>query len=956
MDQDGTRATAPSNYLTRSLAPVRCERDDGHITAVEAVSPGAQVMFLDRLRERDQIDHVLASAAQGMSAVLVLQGEAGAGKTALLDYAIDSAGDLDVIRLVGIESEAELGFAALHQLLLPYLGDLDSLPARLRQALATAFGLSDGGPPDRFLVGLASLTLLSGAATARSLLCVVDDAQWLDQESAGVLAFVARRLHADGIGMLFAVRDPSSRRVSLDGLPSLRVPGLRPADARQLLASATADTVNNEVSDQIIARTRGNPLALIELGRELAPGQLTGEISLPEPLPLGQSLQARFLSQVRRLPAATQVLLLTAAADPTGDPALLWRAGQHLGFGTQAAGPAEADELVTIGPSLRFRHPLVRSAIYHGATIRDRQRVHQALAEATDPASGADLRAWHRSEAATEPEEAIAAELEQAAERARKRGGWAATAAYLTRSAALTPDAAERLRRVLAAAQAENTAGAALRAQTLLDSVAGDLDDPHQRIAAQRLQGAIHYALMQPAKTAAILLDAARQIAPVDAGQARDALLDALAASRVSGRLAANGAAGADIARAVRSMPPAPQSAGSIGDLLLDGDTALLLDGHEAAAPQLRRAVTILQEAPMDSADLLTWTGIGCWAAGALGDDTALYSLGSRLEAQAREQGAVPALSNALIFTGTSALFAGALGQARAHFTEREAIEESRGDDCGVGEVLVLAWQGVVTETRTQAAAAARVATENGLGWKLVWLEYALAVLELGRGHYEQALASAPYGYDENVILSAFALPDLIEAAVRCGQLDFARDALDRVGRRAAASPTPLALGLLARSRALLTEGPDAEALYQEAITHLGQAQGVSNLARAHLLYGEWLRRDKRRRDAREHLRAAHGMFETMGAGAFAERARLELAATGQTARKRAPGHNGDLTAQEFQVAVLAAAGSTNLEIAEQLFISPKTVDYHLGKVFRKVGVGSRRQLANVPLDRPRDD
>jgi DNA-binding CsgD family transcriptional regulator len=907
-------------------------------------------MFLDRLSERAQIDHVLVSAGQGMSAVLVLQGEAGAGKTALLDYAIDSAGDLDVIRLVGIESEAELGFAALHQLLLPYLGRLDSLPAPLRQALATAFGIREGGPPDRFLVGLASLTLLSGAATARPLLCVVDDAQWLDQESAGVLAFVARRLHADGIGMLFAVRDPSNRHVSLDGLPSLRVSGLRPAEARQLLASATADTVNSEVSEQIITQTSGNPLALIELGRELAPGQLTGEISLPEPLPVGRSLQARFLSQVRRLPAATQVLLLTAAADPTGEPALVWRAGQHLGFGTQAAGPAEADELVTIGPTLTFRHPLVRSAIYHGATIRDRQRVHQALAEATDPASGADLRAWHRSEATTGPDEAVAAELEQAAGRARSRGGWAATADYLTRSAALTPDAAERLRRVLAAAQAENTAGASLRAQALLDSVAGDLDDPHQRIVAQRLQGAIYYALMQPAKTAAILLDAARQIAPVDAGQARDALLDALAASRVSGRLAATGASGADIARAVRSMPQAPRSAGSIGDLLLDADTTLLLDGHEAAASQLSRAVALLREAPMESADLLTWTGIGCWAAGALGDDVALYSLGSRLEAQAREQGAVPALSNALIFTGTSELFAGALGRARALFTEREAIEEARGDDCGVGEVLVLAWQGQVSDTRTQAVAAARVATESGLGWKLVWLEYALAVLELGLGHYEQALASAPYGYDENVILSAFALPDLIEAAVRCGQLDFARDALDRVGRRAAASPTPLSLGLLARSRALLAEGPDAEPFYQEAITHLRHVRGVSHLARTHLLYGEWLRRDKRRRDAREHLRAAHSMFETMGAGAFAERARLELAATGQTARKRTPGHNGDLTPQELQVAVLAAAGSTNPEIAAQLFISPKTVDYHLGKVFRKVGVGSRRQLASVPL------
>jgi DNA-binding CsgD family transcriptional regulator len=457
---------------------------------------------------------------------------------------------------------------------------------------------------------------------------------------------------------------------------------------------------------------------------------------------------------------------------------------------------------------------------------------------------------------------------------------------------------------------------------------------------------------MQPAKTASILLDAARQIAPVDVGQARNALLDALAASLLSGRLAAVGATRVDIARAVRSMPQSP-SAGSIGDLLLDADTALLLDGRQAAAPALSRAVDALQQTPLESADLLTWTGIGCWAAGALNDDGALYSLANRLEAQARDQAAVPTLSVALTLTGTSELFAGDLGRARVLFTEREAIEGARGEECGVGEAMVLAWQGQVSDARTRVAAAVRSATKCGLGWKLVYLEYALAVLELGQGHYEEALAAAPHGYDESMILSCFALPDLIEAAARCGEWALARDVLDRVEGRAAASPTPLALGLLARSRALLADGPDAEALFQEAISHLGHARGTGHLARGHLLYGEWLRREKRRRDAREHLRAAYGMFEAMGAGCFAERARLELAATGETARKRDPGWHGDLTPQELQVAVLAAAGSTNPEIAAQLFISPKTVDYHLGKVFRKLGVSSRRQLAGVPLGRP---
>ena len=571
-------------------------------------------MLLDRLDERAQIDHVLASAAEGMSAVLVLRGETGTGKTALLDYAVESATDLGVVRIVGIESEAELGFAALHQLLVPYLGDLESLPGPLRQALATAFGIRAGGPPDRFLVGLASLTLLSAAATGRPLLCVIDDAQWLDQESAEVLAFVARRLYADAVGMLFAVRDPSGRRISFDGLPSLRVSGLQPDDARQLLASAATADVHSGVSDQIVAQTGGNPLALIELGRELASAQLTGEMSLPEPIPLGRSLRARFRGQAQRLPAATQALLLTAAADPTGDLALLWRAGRHLGFDSSAAGPAEASELVTVEASLTFRHPLVRSAIYYGAVTAERQRVHRALAEATDPVTSGDLRAWHRSLAITEPDEAVAAELEQAAGRARSRGGWAATGAYLTRSAELTPDTGERLRRILAAVQAETIAGAPLHAQALLDSVAGELADPRQRIAAERLQGAIHFALNQPEQTASILLAGARRIAKLDPGQARAALLDALAATRVSGRLATAGAAGPDIARTARSLPPAPASEASVGDFLLDADTSLLLDGHEAAAPLLSRAVAALRQIPERSPDLQIWTGIGCWA------------------------------------------------------------------------------------------------------------------------------------------------------------------------------------------------------------------------------------------------------------------------------------------------------------------------------------------------------
>ncbi len=909
-------------------------------------------MLLDREPERGQIDRVLEMARQGRSAALVLQGEPGSGKTTLLDYAVKSGQDFEIVRLLGIESETELGFAALHQLLLPFQARLRYLPPPQRDALAGALGLRRTESPDRFLLALAALTVLAGAATKRPLLCIVDDAQWLDQESASVLGFIARRLSADAIAMLFAVRGPSERTMDLDGIPWVQIGGLPPEEAGQLLASAAAGHVDREVSEQIVAQTGGNPLGLIELGGELSREQLAGETSLPELLPVGGSLQARYVRQIGRMPAETQVFLLAAAADPTGDPVLLWRAGEFLGFGVRAAAPAEAEGLLRFSPRVRFRHPLIRSAVYHGAALAERVRVHEALARVTDPEVAADLRAWHRAEAAIGPDESVAGELEQAAGRARDRGGWAASARLLTRAATLTPDAGERFRRVLAAAAAETTAGACVRAQALLDSVADQLDDPVKHAAALRVRGTIRYAQDQAAEAASVLLDAARRLAPLDTALARATLLEALAAARISGRLAKAGAGDADIAHAARSLPlPSPPDA-TIGDLVLDADATLLLDGHKAAVPAVKRAVAAMLEAPISSAELLTLTAVGCAAASALGDDHALYSLANRLEVQARNQGAVPSLSIALIFSGFSELFAGHLGQAHARYNERGAIEAARGGSCEVGHALVLAWRGQAAEARAEAAAAAQVAVEQGEGWKLALLDYARAVLALGMGHYEEALAAAPDGYEENVLLRTFALPDLIEAAVRCGERETAEQALASVASRAAASPTPLMLGLLARSRALLGSETDTEALYREAVSYLQQARGRVHLARVELVYGEWLRRERRQRDAREHLYAAYGTFREIGADGFAERARLELAAAGGTARPPASSPGGGLTPQELQVAALAAAGFTNLEIASRLFISPKTVDYHLGKVFRKLGVGSRRQLARVPLDK----
>ena len=910
-----------------------------------------ETALLDREPERGRIDGVLAAARQGRSAALVLQGEPGTGKTTLLDYAVESGGDFDVVRLLGIESETELGFAALHQLLLPFLDGLGSLPAPQRDALAGALGLRRTDPPDRFLLGLAALTMLSGAAAKRPLLCVVDDAQWLDRESASILGFIARRLSADAIAMLFAVRDPSDRDAELDGIPWVQIGDLPPAEAGQLLASAAAaGRVDHRVCEHIITQIGGNPLGLIELGRELSQEQLAGEISLPELLPIGGSLQARYLRQIGHMPLETQVFLLAAAADPTGDPALLQRAGEFLGFGIRAASPAEAQGLVRFTPLVKFRHPLIRSAVYHGATLAERVRVHEALARATDPVAAADLRAWHRAEAAIGPDESVAGELERAADRARARGGWAASARFLTRAAALTPDADQRFRRVLAAARAETTAGACVRAQALLDSVAGQLDDPAKHAAALRVQGTIRYALDQSAEAAAVLLDAGRRLAPLDTGLARATLLEALAAARISGRLARAGAGGADIAQTVRSWP-APPAGVTIGELVLEADTALNLDGPDAAVPVVKRAVAAMLAAPDGSAELLPVTGVACPAASTLGDDHALHSLAGRLEVQAREQGAVLPLSTVLIFSGWAELFAGHLGQAYARYTERGAIEAARGGSCEVGRALVLAWRGMADEARVEATAAARVAVEQGEGWKLALMEYARAVLALGMGRYDEALAAVPGRFEDHVLLGTYALPDLIEAAVRCGERDAAEQVLARVASRAAASPTPLMLGLLARSRALLSGGTDAEASYREAISHLEHARGRVHLARAELLYGEWLRREKRPRDAREHLQAAYDVFRDVGADGFAERARGELAAAGQTARPPASSPGGSLTPQERQVATLAAASFTNLEIASRLFISPKTVDYHLGKVFRKLGVGSRRQLARVPLE-----
>src|SRR5712691_9166058 len=902
--------------------------------------------LMDRLEERQALDRVLDAARRGLSAALVVRGEPGVGKTSLLGYAVDSAAGFRVVRVAGVESELELGFAGLHRLLVSFLPAMARLPQRQRKALGSAFGLIEGMPADRFAVGLAALSLLADAAAGPPLLCVVDDAQWLDQESLEVLAMVGRRVHAERIALVFGTRDAGDGRV-LEGIPDIRVGGLPEHDALELLGSSVDGPLDPHLARRIVKETQGCPMAIIELAGELTAAELSGAGLLPAPLPLSRRLETHFLRQVRALPATTQALLLVAAAEPSGDPRLITGAAGRLGSPPAAAEPARAGGVIVMYPEARFRHPLIRSAVYGGASPADRRRAHQALAAEMDPQRDADRRAMHLAAAATGPDEAVAAELDRAAGRAQARGGYSAAGALLARAAQLTSDEDHWAARVLAAAHAHLAGGAPARARLLLEQTA-QISDPFQQARMRRLQGLIRYALGQARGTPSILLGAARALEPFDARLARATMLEALEAARVTGRFTVTGESDLDVCRAARAMPLPPGSRPGVADLLLDGATALVLDGHAAAVPVLGRAIAGLLADQSDSADALLWLGIGCWAAGAVGDDTSLHELATRLEQRAREKGALGALSTGLVFLAMSELLDGSLAAVRARFAERAEIMAAVGRRSDVGELVVLAWQGRETEARTAAAAVTRYATEHGHGWMLGYVDYALAVLELGLGNYRAALPSDPGHYRDNPFIGIVGFPDLIEAASRSGEHAIAAEATAEFAARALPNGTAIALGLLAMSRALLADDTRAEKLYQDAIEHLSHCRGNLRKARAHLLYGEWLRRQKRRLDARTQLHAAHEMFLRMGADAFAERARVELAATGERARKRTNDTRRDLTPQEAQIALLASQGATNGEIAGRLFLSASTVDYHLRKVFRKLDLTSRRQLAHA--------
>jgi DNA-binding CsgD family transcriptional regulator len=894
-----------------------------------------------RLRGRRRELEALARLVEGVrvrrSGALVICGDAGVGKTALIGQALEEgAHGCRIARVSGIESEMELPFAGLHQLCGPMVDRLDRLPVPQRDALDAAFGLSGRGAPDRFLVGLAVLGLLSEVAEEEPVVCVIDDAHWLDRASAQALAFVARRLGAEGIAMLFAVRDT---RVELAALPELVLEGLRNGDARALLASVISGRLDERVSERIVAETQGNPLALLELPRGFSRVELAAGFGVPDSAPLAGRIEASFLRRLQRLPEASCRLLLVAAAEPLGEPLLLWRAAELLGIGVEAAAPLESAGLLDLGARVRFRHPLVRSAVHRAATPEARRAVHAALAEVTDPEFEPDRRAWHRAQAAAELDEDVAAELERSARRAQDRGGIAAAAAFLARAAALTPDPARRSGRALAAARAEQLAGAPEAALSLLATAEAGPLDALQRARVDRQRGEIAFAQRRGTDAPPLLLSAARRLEPLDVQAARETYLEAIEAAIYAGRLGDGPAEEAAAGRAA----PAPAAAPRAGDLLLDGYAALLIDGHAAAIPLLKRALHALRH-ETDT----RWLGLGCRTAAELWDADGWHVLAQRQYRIALDAGALSMLPPALNHLSSAEyMHTGELATAAAQIEEAESIAPSSGGAAmDYGTVGLAAWRGRPAETAAAIEAAARGALARGEGRAITFTEYASAVLHNGLGDYAAALeaARAAVAADE-VILTAHALPELVEAAAGAGERGLAASSAARLAERARLSGTQWALGLRARSCALVAGDDEAEPLYVEALERLARAGATLHRARAQLVYGEWLRRRRRRTDAREQLRAARDTCAAKGADGFAQRAARALAAAGEPTRRRAPHADGGLTPQEARIARLARDGLSNPAIGAQLFISPRTVEYHLRKVFAKLAIESRRQL-----------
>jgi DNA-binding CsgD family transcriptional regulator/tetratricopeptide (TPR) repeat protein len=907
------------------------------------------VGLIGRRSEMRALDELLGAIRSGQSRVLVVSGEPGVGKTALLEALVERATDCRVLHAGGVQAEMELAFAGLHQLLTPIIDRLDVLPQPQHQALQTAFGLSGAAKSDRFFIGLAALTLLSAVADEQPVICLVDDEQWLDSASTQVLAFVARRLGAESVGLIFAARAPSDE---LSGLPELKVDGLAVQEAHALLDSVLTGPVDPHVREQIVTETRGNPLALLELTRGVTPAQLAGGFTLPGVMPLSGRIEASFRRRLEVLPTAALRFVQLAAADPVGDPSLLWNAASRLGLDAEAAVPAIEAGLLQVGTRVQFRHPLVRSAAYRSASLPDRQSVHRALADATDPGVDPDRRAWHRAQAAVGPDEGVAEELENSADRAQSRGGLAAAAAFLERAAALTPDPARRAGRMLAAAKAKRDAGALDAALGLLVATEGMPLDDMQTAQAQYLRGEIAFDQLRVRDAARHLQSAAALLAPLSAGLTREVRLQALDATMWLADLDGPGGM-RETAAAARADPQSVEPPRAV-DVLLDALAALYSDGYPAGAPMLARAIRlILADGTREDARLwlpLARSKVTAALAAELWDADAWHELALGLTHFARRTGAPVYLQFALQYLAWTYLLRGEFAAAALVVDEGRLVADATGNPPLIFmDMLMAAWRGDERPASELIQVTVASATESGLRKVADFANYARSVLYNGLGRHNEAVVAARRVFEsDHVGFSAFVIPELAEAASRTGDDDLVGTAMKYVSDRIRVNSTPWLSGIHARLRGLLANGQEAECYYRESLIHLGRTNVAAELARGHLLYGEWLRRENRRVEARSALRTADEMFTAMGADGFAERARRELLATGETVRKRKTATDAELTPQELQVARLAREGLTNPEIGVQLFISPRTVQYHLRKVFSKLGIRSRAELSHV--------
>jgi DNA-binding CsgD family transcriptional regulator len=907
--------------------------------------------LLGRRDECEVLDQLLDDALAGHSRVLVLRGDPGVGKSALLEYLSGRVSGWRVERAFGVESEMELAYSGLHQLCTPMLEHIDRLPEPQRTALGGVFGLNAGPPPDRFLVGLATLTLFAEVAESQPLACLIDDAQWLDDASAQILGFVARRLLAERVAIVCTARSGSGDRFLADQ-PAVSLAGLVDADARALLLENLHAPIDEAVRDRIVKESHGNPLALLELPRTWSVAELAGGFGFPSDALVARRIEQSYARRLDELPADTRLLVLTASADPLGDPTLLYRAVAKLGL-DQAAADAAADAgLLEIGSRAEFVHPLARSAAYRSASAEDRRRVHRALAESTDGEQEPDRRAWHLACGTTGPDDEVADELERSADRAASRGGLAARAAFLQRAAALTREPTTRSRRALAAAELKSNAGLLDDALGLVAlAEAGDLD-ALQGVQVLLLRARVAFASRRRAEGLPLLVEAAREAERTDIDLARRTYLEAFHAAMHSGRFDPAGLL--DVSRSALACAR-PDVPGRPRDLLLDGLAARVVDGYAAGAPILKEALAAFRRETQLAREDAAWLFLTFRVASDLWDDESHVLLSSRALDGAREAGALAEIPRVLATRITGEAVWGRLDDATSLEEEMRAVISTTGIAMhSDGEILVAALRGRDEEASRLIARHAAHAETRREGLDLASSDYATAILCNGLGRYAEALAAVRDAVERpyEIGVSSRAAAEAVEAATRTGDNRTADLALVRLAEMARASGTPWVLGVEARSRALVSDGVAAENLYREALEQLATTRLRPELARAHLVYGEWLRREGRRVDARAQLRAAHDLFVAMGMEAFAVRAQRELAATGETARKRNDGTRADLTPQETQIARLAAEGLTNPQIGAKLFLSPRTIEWHLRRIYPKLGIKSRRELHTVmPLN-----